>query len=313
MQITSWANKRIVITGSSGFIGKHLHNYFTDHNAKVFGISRHKNATKNHVVIDTTDFNSLTRYIKKVSPDAIFHLASDAIVEVGQSNPYATFRNNITSALNILEISRQEKIPRIIIASSVHVYGNAPLPYREDVPARPSRPYETSKTSVDLIAQSYADTYGLPVLIPRFVNVYGPGDTNLTRIIPKTIHAIMNGDSPTLWGGDASRDYLYIDDVLHAYDVLGKVSDTKLGVNRIFNFATGKAITAKRLIETIQILMESDIPVQKRIVGRKNELLRQSVDWSKAKHQLGWEPKVRLVEGLFRTINWYLTQKFPKS
>lgn len=313
MQITSWANKRIIITGASGFIGKHLFEYFTGHHAKVFGIARRKFSAKNYFSIDVADFKSLTSFVKKTSPDAIFHLASDAIVEVGQSNPYATFRNNIMSALNVLEIARLEKIPRVIIASSVHVYGNAPLPYREDEPARPSRPYETSKTSVDLVAQSYADTYGLPVLIPRFVNVYGPGDTNLTRIIPKTIHAIMKGESPTLWGGDASRDYLYIDDVLRAYDVLGKISDAKLGANRIFNFATGKAITARRLIETIQILMESDIPVQKRVEGRKNELLRQSVDWSKAKRQLGWEPKIRLVEGLFRTVNWYLSQKLPRS
>lgn len=308
MQITSWANKRILISGSGGFIGSHLLRYFDGKHAKVIGLSRRKMSSANELSLDTTDYGKLLSIVKKFRPHAFFHLASEALVESGQTDPYHTFHNNIVSALNVLEATRIFKTSRVIIASTVHVYGNAPLPYREDDPARPSRPYETSKTCIDLIAQSYADTYGTPVLIPRFVNVYGPGDTNIGRIVPKTINSLLSGRQPTMWGGNATRDYLYIDDAIRAYDLLGKISDAQIERNRIFNFATGRPVTARKMISLIIASTGRNTAIKKIMSARENELDKQEVNWAKAKNVLGWKPRMSLSDGLEKTIQWYMSQ-----
>lgn len=306
MQITSWVSKRVLITGSGGFIGQHLFRYFEKMHANVLGIARHSKTSTHVAYVDLTDKNGLLSVVKAFRPDAFFHLASEALVESGQTDPYYTFHNNIESALNVLEVCRYAQVSRIIMASTVHVYGDSPFPYKEDEPARPSRPYETSKTCADLIAQSYADTYGLSVLIPRFVNIYGPGDMNISRIVPKTITTLLNGENPTLWGGSAKRDYLYIDDALRAYDLLGKITDKQIERNRIFNFATGNSITAKRMIETIIQLMGKNEKIRKTSDKRQHELDNQDVSWIKAQKILNWTPQVSLENGLSKTIDWYI-------
>jgi len=305
MHITSWRNSRVLITGSSGFVGRHLMSFFRAQNAITLGITRHPVHKESENVVDASNLSSLHRVVKDFRPHAVFHLASEAVVEAGQTHPYETFHNNIVSTLNVLESCRMLSVPRIIIASTVHVYGDAPLPYREDEAARPSRPYETSKTASDLIAQSYADSYNLPVLIPRFANIYGPGDTNATRIVPKTIQAIMRGEQPTLWDGRARRDYLYIDDAIHAYDLLGKITEQQMERNRIYNFATGTSVTAKKLMEMIIAIMKKDVKIKRIPPPRTREITRQKVVWTKAKRILGWSPMTDLVAGLSKTIEWY--------
>ena len=279
--------------------------FFRAQNAITLGITRHPVHKESENVVDASNLSSLHRVVKDFRPHAVFHLASEAVVEAGQTHPYETFHNNIVSTLNVLESCRMLSVPRIIIASTVHVYGDAPLPYREDEAARPSRPYETSKTASDLIAQSYADSYNLPVLIPRFANIYGPGDTNATRIVPKTIQAIMRGEQPTLWDGRARRDYLYIDDAIHAYYLLGKITEQQMERNRIYNFATGTSVTAKKLMEMIIAIMKKDVKIKRIPPPRTREITRQKVVWTKAKRILGWSPMTDLVAGLSKTIEWY--------
>lgn len=305
MQIKSWANSTVVITGSSGFVGSNLVAYFLAKKARVVGLSRHPRQQGIEKRVDVLDKDAVISVIGAVKPHACFHLASEALVETGQSMPYTSFHNNIVSTLNVLEACRILRVPRIIIASTVHVYGDSPLPYREDEPARPSRPYETSKTCADLIAQSYADSFNLPVLIPRFVNIYGPGDTNTTRIIPKTIVSLLRGEQPTLWGGNAKRDYLYIDDAVSAYDLLGKMSDSQIERNRIYNFAAGHPVTAKKLIETIIALTGKETKIKRIPKVRENELIRQDVNWTKALRMLHWAPHTDLAAGLSKTIAWF--------
>lgn len=305
MQITSWANSRVLVTGSSGFIGTHLVKYLLSKKAKVLGISRTPRTPSVEISVDVTNKAAISEVVGRFKPDACFHLASEALVESGSREPYGTFQNNIISALNILEISRSHNIHRTIIASTSHVYGKTALPYREDEPARPSRPYETSKTCVDLIAQSYADSYNLPVLIPRFVNIYGPGDVNFSRIIPKTMQSVVRGDNPTMWGGSIKREYLYIDDAIRAYSLLGRITDKQLEKNRIFNVGTGVPISVRDLITKIILVSSKTLSIDKVDDGRPEELHEQVVSWDKIKRTMKWSPKTDLDSGLKLTYNWY--------
>lgn len=308
MQITSWANSRVLVTGSSGFIGTHLVEYLLSKKAKVLGISRTPRTPSVEISVDVTNRAAVSEVVGRFKPDACFHLASEALVESGSREPYGTFQNNIISALNILEISRSHNIHRTIIASTSHVYGKAALPYCEDEPARPSRPYETSKTCVDLIAQSYADSYNLPVLIPRFVNIYGPGDVNFSRIIPKTMQSVVRGDNPTMWGGSIKREYLYIDDAIRAYSLLGRITDKQLEKNRIFNVGTGVPISVRDLIAKIILVSSKTLSIDKVDDGRPEELHEQVVSWDKIKRTMKWSPKTDLDSGLKLTYNWYKTE-----
>src|SRR5258708_3414521 len=243
-------NKNILITGITGFIGSHLAGKLESLSANVYGIS-HSVEGKNIFKINITDYSAVDEIIKKNKITICFHLAAESLVEAGQTNPYQTFKVNTLGTLNMLEIARKNNIEKLIIASTAHVYGNNKVPFRETYQPRPSRPYETSKTCTDLLAQSYADTFNLPVLIPRFINIYGPGDLNFDRLIPKTVMSILQGESPRMWGGSATRDYLFIEDAIIAYLCLASVDIKKVGKNRIFNFGNNNVISVKDLMQKI--------------------------------------------------------------
>lgn len=298
MQKEYWRNNRVVVTGAGGFIGVHLKRALTSLGAVVMPVIRKNDG------IDVTRRDMLEPFFQK-NPSVVFHLAGEALVEKGQVAPYDTFRTNFMGTLNILELSRVYQVPRIIVASTVHVYGEGKPPFSEDDPPRPSRPYETSKTATDLLAQSYADNFNLPVVIPRFVNIYGPGDTNFTRLIPKTLQYVLRKKSVPIWGGSAKREYLYIDDAVEAYLMLATLSDVKLERNRIFNFGAGKPVAVRDIIKTIGKLTGERIEIVRAKEDREGEITDQYVSWDKASRVLGWKPKVSLDEGLRRAIAWY--------
>lgn len=299
-------NKKILISGITGFVGVHLASKLTELGADVYGLSRKRNETKNIHTVGILDYSKLKSIFTSLDIDICFHLAGESLVEMGQTHPYETFKINIEGTLNILEICRIQKIEKIIIASTAHVYGRNRLPYYEGYVPQPSRPYETSKTCTDLIAQSYAKTFNLPVLIPRFVNIYGPKDMNFSRLIPKTIKAVLLNNPPTMWGnGEIFREYLYIDDAVNAYVKLATVNFEKLGNNRIFNFGSDNRVSVRKLIEKIIFLSQKKLNIIKISEKRTEEIVSQYVSSKKAQKILGWKPKVDLDSGLKKTIAWY--------
>lgn len=298
MQKEYWHNKRILVTGAGGFVGTHLVQTLHSLGVKVMPIIR-KNGK-----YDISDRQMLESFFEK-KPDVIYHLAGESLVEKGQSAPYDTFRTNFIGTLNVLELSRIYRISRVVIASTAHVYGEGQPPFHEDDPPRPSRPYETSKTTTDLLAQSYADSFNLGVVIGRFANIYGPGDTNFTRLIPKILRFALQKKPVPIWGGEAKREYLYIDDAIEAYLMLGTISDAQLERNRIFNFGVGSPVAVRDMINTIGKLIGEKIEIVKIPKDREGEITDQYVSWEKANRMLGWKPKVFLDEGLSRAIAWY--------
>lgn len=295
----------MLVTGSSGFIGRHLTVFLRKEGARVLGVSRHPQDEDIERKIDISVQKEVSDLFQEFKPDVCFHLASEALVEHGSHEPYETFRNNILGAVNILEAARNNRISRIVVASTSHVYGKAPLPYHEDDPARPSRPYETSKTCVDLIAQSYADSFNVPVLIPRFVNIYGPGDLNYSRIIPKTMRSVILGKNPVMWGGSAKREYMYIDDAISAYSKLGKITDEQLEKNRIYNVGSGVSISARDIVNKIILLSGKKLRIKRIQEGREEELPEQVVSSDKIRRVMRWKPQVNINEGLRITYEWY--------
>lgn len=306
-----WQGKVVLITGASGFVGAHLVNQLNSKKSRVITLSNRGSKSPDDTIDElgsVENFDKLNEVIKKYKVNIVFHLAAQPIVEIGQTNPVKTFEVNVRGTWNILEAARENNVQKIIIASTVHVYGDNPkIPFKEEYFPQPSRPYETSKACADLLAQSFADTYNLPVEIPRFVNIYGPGDFNFSRLVPKVIRSILNNQEPEVWDVGSIRDFLYIDDAINAYLMLAeKKLDNKKRV-RVFNFGTGKPIKIYELVLKIIELAGKKIKVktEKQPEERSNEIKRQYVSIAKAKRELGWYPKVTLDEGLSKTIKWY--------
>jgi CDP-glucose 4,6-dehydratase len=312
-----WRGKSILVTGASGFIGSHIIKRLLTKDAEVIALSRsprsdsiitsEKLYKSEHGSIENLSF--LNSVIKRNKIDIIYHLAAQPLVEVGKKNPIKTFSVNIKGAWNILESARRADVQKVIVASTSHVYGDNPnLPYKEEYFPQPSRPYETSKACADLLAQSYADTYGLPVEIPRFTNIYGPGDFNFSRLIPKIIRSVLDNKNPEVWDIGTMRDFLYIDDAVDAYLKLAELHLPNTKRTRIINFGSGKPVKiislAKRIVRLSgnKQLSVHVMPVPE---NRQQEIIAQYVHIGKAYEIINWKPKIGISEGLKKTLEWY--------
>lgn len=307
-----WTNKSVLVTGAGGFVGSHLVNSLVTKNAKIITLSKKPITGIKNIISEegsVESFGKMKKIIKKNNIDIIFHLAAQPIVEVGQTNPITTYEVNVRGTWNVLEAARQNGVQKIVIASTAHVYGDNPnVPLREECFPQPSRPYETSKACADLLAQSFADTYNLPVEIPRFVNIYGPKDFNFGRLIPKVIRSILKGESPLVWDVGSVRDFLYIDDVINAYLVLAEKSLPNNKRVRVINFGTGKPISIVKLVQKIiDIANKESINLKLDMIPehRSNEVKKQYVSVAKARRVLGWSPLISLDSGLAKTFRWY--------
>ncbi len=197
----------------------------------------------------------------------------------------------------------------MVIASTTHVYGENPnLPFKEEFFPQPSRPYETSKACADLIAQCFADTYSVPIEIPRFVNLYGPGDMNFSRIVPKVIRSVLSGESPELWDLHAVRDFLFIDDAIRGYISLVEKGQPNEKRVTVMNFGSSKLVNVIDLAKTIIDLggnQNINLKLIKAPEERAQEIARQYVSIEKAKRELNWEPTYSLEKGLKVSLEWY--------
>lgn len=312
MQDKYFKDKKVLITGITGFVGSHLAKRLETLGARVYGISR-TTGGENIIKANISNFSAIDKFMRNSRINICYHLAGESLVESGQKDPYNTFKINIEGALSILKSARKNKLEKVIIASTSHVYGKNKVPYLESYMPKPSRPYETSKACADLIAQSYAESFNLPVLIPRFVNIYGPGDLHFQRLIPKTIKSVFEDLPPQMWGGKAIRDYLFIDDAIDAYLLLAKTEIRKVDENRVFNFGGDSIISVEDLIKKIINLSGKKIEIKKVSDKREGEIDSQYVSFAKATRLLGWKPKINLDEGLKKTLTWYakyFTQQF---
>jgi CDP-glucose 4,6-dehydratase len=196
----------------------------------------------------------------------------------------------------------------VIVASSDKAYGtHHELPYTEEAPLQPVYPYDVSKAAADLIARSYWHTYGLPVAVTRFANIYGGGDLNFSRLIPEAVTAVLDGRRPVIRSdGSPERDFLYVEDVARAYvAIAGSLENGESG-GEAFNAGWGRP---NSVLEVVRLVCEvSGVEVEPEVRGEGNpegEIDRQFLDSKKLRERTGWEPEVDLREGLTRTLDWY--------
>ena len=234
-----WAERPVLVTGCTGLVGSWLTQALIARGAKVVGLVRdgvsHNHFTRaglaQHMTIvggDLSEISRLERILNEYEIDVVFHLAAQAIVPLAYRNPLSTFETNIRGTYLLLEACRRNPVvKRIVVASSDKAYGDqATLPYTEDAPLKGAYPYDVAKCCADLLAQSYCHTYCLPVCITRCANIFGGGDLQWTRLIPRTIRNALFDQAPTIRSdGTFQRDYLYVKNIVEGYLLLAERMD----------------------------------------------------------------------------------------
>lgn len=314
-----WRDRRVFVTGATGLVGGWLVKRLLAAQADVVCLVRDwtpqaellKSGLWDRVTVvrgDLNDYDTLERSLGEYEVETVIHLAAQAIVGIANRNPLSTFETNIGGTWKLLEACRRSpKVKQIVVASSDKAYGDAPvLPYTEETPLAGKHPYDVSKSCSDLIAQTYANTYGLPVVITRCGNFYGGGDLNWNRIVPGTVRSVMRDQRPVIRSdGSFVRDYFYVEDGAAAYMHLAEQLALKPELaGEAFNLSNETQVTVLELVERVMRLMDS--PLAPQVLGEaSHEIKHQSLNAAKARRLLDWEPLFTLDEGLSRTIAWY--------
>jgi len=315
-----WLNKRVLITGFEGFLGSALAREMLRSGCKVVGldIKVHRKDT----ILCAEDYKKLVVYkgsvanrklvrniLSKHPIDIIFHLAAEAIVGRSHKDPLRAFDSNIAGTWEVLEAARLNGgVKAVVVASSDKAYGShKKLPYREDAPLIANHPYDVSKSCADLIANTYAHTYGLPVCITRCGNIYGPGDFNFSRLIPDAMRCLVkNKILQVRSDGKFVRDYVYIDDAVSGYARIAELLAKGKIASEPFNLSNEQPATVVEVLNAIVRYLPKANSLRYKIMNTaRYEIKKQYLSSAKARRVLGWKPAYNLNNGIRKTVSWY--------
>jgi CDP-glucose 4,6-dehydratase len=314
-----WLDRPTLVTGATGLVGSWAVKRLVEAGAEVTSLVRDwvprselvRAGSLDRVNVvrgDVTDQALLERTVGEYEIDTVLHLAAQTIVPIANRNPVSTFETNVKGTWALLEACRRSpKVKQVVLASSDKAYGDHDrLPYAEDAALQGRHPYDVSKSCADLIGQSYAASFGLPVVVTRCGNFYGGGDLNWNRIVPGTIRSVLRGQPPVIRSdGTYIRDYFYVEDGAAAYMLLAeKLAADPTLAGEAFNFSNEIQVTVRDLVDRILGRMGSPLVPEVRNEAQR-EIRHQYLTAEKARRRLGWKPLFTLDEGLTRTIAWY--------
>jgi UDP-glucuronate 4-epimerase len=315
--------KRVLVTGVAGFIGSRLAKVLLARGDAVTGLDNmndyyplvHKRRNladlenqKNFqfVLGDIRDVNLLNDLFARTRPEAVAHIAAMASVRYSVNNPLIYAGVNVQGTLNLLDAARQIGNPHCLLASTGSVYGQStPVPFPESAAAdRPLAPYPASKRSMELFAHSYAHLWQLPVTILRFFNVYGPHGR--PDMMPWCwTQQILAGEKLTLFNaGRLKRDWTYIDDLLDGFVA---ALDSPTGY-RVYNLGCGNPVENVEFVQVLEKLLHRSAVIQN-VPSPASEPPITYADISKARAELGYNPRVHVPEGLKKFLSWLKNEK----
>jgi CDP-glucose 4,6-dehydratase len=333
--------KRVLVTGTSGFIGRalakplieagaevYLFDSAIDHSAIIGGVDGFplELQAARSILGDLRDQGQVEHAIAISRPEFVFHLAAITQVTEALQVPVYTFEVNTLGTIRLLEACRRI-VPasgKIVIATTDKVYGGGTGRTEED-PLLAVHPYDVSKAAADMAARSYAKEYGMNVQIARMANVYGPGDKNWKRLLPGLISAAICrfAQFHVRAGLDYQRQYLFVDDAVKALLILGDMMQSDgFDKGRAWNFGPEASQTVEEIIEAVSACFESTflypmpgIVIDGSAMGETRVL---GIDSTRAMRDLAWRPETSLADGISRTAAWMTAyfervwQKWPR-
>jgi CDP-glucose 4,6-dehydratase len=256
---------------------------------------------------DMSDKHDVEFFIQRSNPTHFIHLAAQTQAYDSLKYPYQTFYNNIVGTLNILESLREYgNCSAILVASSDKAYGELiGHKYLENHPLNGTYPYDASKSSTDIVANSYRLSYNLPIIVTRACNIYGIGDYNRQRLIPGIIYShLKNIEFVIRNGGRDLREYIHVEDVVDAYLELLIYAGTS-GKFGAFNISSGDAYSTLDLFNLVQ--KEIGVAVGHKVIDEQTlEIEKQFMDATLLMNETKWVPKNRLNNSIGEIVRWYM-------
>ena len=311
--------KKTLVAGAGGFIGSHLTEALVrmGSNVKVFVrynsrgdlglLERLPGEIKQEIEVfagDLKDPEALRRPAKGC--ELVFHLGSLIAIPYSYINPMDFVQTNIVGTANLLNACIGNNVEKMVHTSTSEVYGTAIYcPMDEKHPLQAQSPYSATKIAADKMAESYHRSFGLPVAIARPFNTYGPWQS-ARAIIPTIILQALGGDNKIMLGSvHPTRDLTFVEDTVNG---LIEVAKSQHSIGEVVNIGSGQEISIEDLVQTILAIIGVEVEIhrdERRVRPEKSEVERLLCDNAKAKKLLGWEPRIKLKEGLRRTIDWF--------
>jgi CDP-glucose 4,6-dehydratase len=323
--MTFWNGRNTLITGGAGFGGSHLCEQLLQRGARVVVLDRllppdsYLNLAaltgKVHFIqADIRDGENLKLLFERFQFDTIFHTAAQPIVSISNALPAETAAINIMGTYNVLEAMRASRHEqRLVFASSGAYYGattaSEAIP-EEAAPLPSSNIYAPSKVAADLAVRCYARIYGLKAAVCRWMNTYGPGDTNFSRIVPASIRRLLRGEHPLIDGTDGTNvlELLHVRDMAEGYIAVAEHLDDEEVSGQAFNFGSGAPLTLREAVMAVTCAWNEEsgqsVDTEPLVTGPRVNSVK-FLDISRAKRLLDWQPSTPLDEGLCETVAWY--------
>ncbi|MGH9886050.1 MAG: NAD-dependent epimerase/dehydratase family protein [bacterium] len=291
-----WSGRRVLVTGHRGFIGGALTSRLIEAGADVRGVTRAAAGAEASpfpvVACELSNLDECRRAIALTQPDCILHLAGHPFGARDLERVLPTLRDNLVATVNLLTTAAEARTPRVLITGSLEE------PDADDNPI-PSSPYAASKWAGSVYARMFHRVYALPVVIARVFMVYGPGQSEPTKLIPSVIRTLSRGEAPRISAGDRPVDWIYVDDVvtglLRAADASGLDGCT-------IDLGTGVLTTVGDVVRHLAALFPgAPAPLFGSVAARPFEQVR-AADVEATRRALGWAPAVSVAEGLAATV-----------
>lgn len=305
---------KYLVTGGAGFIGSHIVSTLVKEENEVvildnFSSGKEENLKEviHEVRLVKGDIRDL-KLLKKITPglDCVFHQAALRSVSKSVNDPLEYNEVNITGTLNVLLAAKENKVKRVVFASSSSVYGDvSKFPQKESALPQLISPYAQTKLAGEYWCRVFTHCYGLETVSLRYFNVFGPRqalDDEYAVVIPKFIVSILNDQPPPIYGnGKQSRDFTYIDNVVQANILAAKRKSVS---GRVFNVACGKSVRVLDLAKEINKILVKKIKPRFLSI-RKGDVFKTLADIKYAQEYLGLKPRVSFEQGLKETIGWF--------
>lgn len=308
---------RILVTGASGFVGKHLLPELTQNGHEVAGASLgqggqggHGDETPGHYDLDVADAEAVTRVVHDFSPEAIIHLAAQASIPISWEDPAATYKSNIIGASNVLEAVKDRPGCRVLLIGTGHLYRpvDGEHAYQEHDELMPVSPYGVSKVAQEMLGLVYHRQFGLDVMWTRSFNHMGPGQGPHYSVgaFCSRIVAMQKGQTDDVLKVGylgALRDFLDVRDVVRAYRLL--IESGRGG--EAYNVCSGRPVTVRQMLDMLLDIagLKGKVSVDEDPNPRAGDPLMSIGDPAKIKRDVGWEPAIPLETSLSDTLDWY--------
>lgn len=300
MKLTQLADRKVFVTGAGGFIGAHLCRTLLGCGAEVHGVSRRAQVESGDNTRwwrgDLTDTSGIRKLVATIKPDIIFHLASHVTGSRDLRSVWPTFESNLVSTVNLLTIASEIGCQRIILAGSLEE------PESDHGETVPCSPYAAAKGASSSYARMFHALYQTPVVMARLFMVYGPGQQDVSKLIPYVTLSLLNKQPPKLGSGQRLIDWVYVEDVVAGLIAAAQAPNME---GRAIDLGSGTLLSIRTIVQQLADRIDPQVELLWGALPERPMEQTRVANILQTHDAIGWTPKTSLAMGLDDTVEWY--------